>query len=101
LRGGMIISLSFFSAPNCAAVKYRGDISLTSSATAVSMRIGPVAAGGVRFRGAGGCVASSGGGAGDVGAGELFGAAVCCAINAGAIGAAAMALKKRLRFIVV
>ena len=41
-----------------------------------------------------------GGGAGEVGAGVLLGAAVCWASAADAMGAAAIALKNRLRFIV-
>jgi hypothetical protein len=52
----------------------------------------------VRFSGAGGVVASSGGGAGEFGAGVLF-VAGCCASAMGIAGAAARAFTKRLRFI--
>src|SRR5688500_3395470 len=96
--GGMMISLSFRNAAICVAVKNFGCMSATSSDTAVFNFVGAVAAGGVRFKGAGGLTASAGGGVGEVGLGELF-VAGCCAIAAGIAGTAASALTKRLRFI--
>jgi hypothetical protein len=73
-------------------------MSATSSATAVVSLAGAAAAVGVRFSGAGGVVASSGGGAGEFGAGALLFAG-CCAKATGIAGTAARAFTKRLRFI--
>src|SRR3954452_13217559 len=89
---GMIVTLNLRRVAICVGLKNFGAISATSSATAVSS-FTEAAAVGVRFSGAGGTVGSSAGGAGEAGAGLLLaGAVVCCAINAGASGAAAIAL---------
>lgn len=67
-----MISLMRRNAANCTALKNLGLVSETSSATLVGSDVGAVASVGVRFNGAGGVVASRGGGAGEVGRGELL-----------------------------